>query len=381
MAIQIPDEPSKPLYRRIADAYSAAIRGGQMQAGERLPAQTDLAEQLAVSRITVNQAYAQLERMGMVVSRRGSGTYVCEDALAQQERTANRRFDSIVVVTEDGEPVQCHRSARYISMEILAGLVDVLGSHAGPFTYVDSFDAHCLEAAAGGAVVSLKPRMVDATVFDHLKRQNVPVIDVWHNLLELPVPRVVHDAYQGPRLACQHLVDCGYGRIGYIGSMGSGGPLGTKFFEFTNVLFQAGLDFQVRHVREVRDSPGLAYQAAKDIVADDVPDAFFVDTDWRALEVLAALHHAGFRVPKDVGLVGFDDIPEAATAEPALTTVRVPRREVGRAAARTLLDWQGYDAQPETVTLDSKLIVRESTAHAGDYVPDATTHPTAPSAT
>lgn len=66
--------------------------------------------------------------------------------------------------------------------------------------------------------------------------------------------------------------------------------------------------------------------------------AVFAATDAIAFGVLAALREAGFRVPRDVSLIGFDDVPYAADLTPSRTTVRVPHEELGRTAVRLALD-------------------------------------------
>jgi DNA-binding LacI/PurR family transcriptional regulator len=107
--------------------------------------------------------------------------------------------------------------------------------------------------------------------------------------------------------------------------------------------------------------PGKAYAAARDILqAGDLPEAFFVDTDYKAMEVVCALNDAGVRVPGQVRIAAYDNVPEAATFTPALTTVSIPRREIGRRAAQMLLEWPEDGAMPESVLLTSELIVRDS---------------------
>ena len=86
-----------------------------------------------------------------------------------------------------------------------------------------------------------------------------------------------------------------------------------------------------------------------------------MDTDYKAMEVIAALQAAGLSVPDDVGIAAYDDIPESAAFTPPLTTVHVPRREIGRRAGQLLQDWPTDGSIPNDVILQSELIQRQST--------------------
>ena len=97
----------------------------------------------------------------------------------------------------------------------------------------------------------------------------------------------------------------------------------------------------------------------------DLPEAFFVETDEIAIPTLAILQEYGVRVPEDVGVVGYDDWDESARLDPPLTTVRTPRREIGRRAAEMLLEWPTDGPLPEDVFLPSVLIERCSTRPVG----------------
>ena len=97
------------------------------------------------------------------------------------------------------------------------------------------------------------------------------------------------------------------------------------------------------------------------------PTAIFTTNDYSAMGAIDAIKDAGLRVPDDVSVVGFDDVPGSAQTHPALTTVRHPFHDLGAAAARLLLDLLAGRAEPGTVReLPSPLIVRASTAPPRD---------------
>ena len=91
------------------------------------------------------------------------------------------------------------------------------------------------------------------------------------------------------------------------------------------------------------------------------PDAVFVASDMMALGTLRALRGAGRRVPEDVAVVGFGDMPFAEHSEPPLTTMRQPVQRTGIVAAETLLDQIGNpEAQPRRILMPTELIIRAS---------------------
>ena len=91
------------------------------------------------------------------------------------------------------------------------------------------------------------------------------------------------------------------------------------------------------------------------------PDAVFVASDVVALGAIGAIREAGLRVPDDVSVVGFDDVPLAAYFDPPLTSIRVPAHDLGLAAGHALLDRIAGREVPDRTLLPTELIVRAST--------------------
>jgi LacI family repressor for deo operon, udp, cdd, tsx, nupC, and nupG len=90
----------------------------------------------------------------------------------------------------------------------------------------------------------------------------------------------------------------------------------------------------------------------------------FCTSDQMAIGVMRTLLSAGLKVPGDISVAGFDDIEFAAVAEPSLTTIRQPRRELGQAAASALIDLLQGRQPPRSIRLDTELVIRNSVAPA-----------------
>ena len=94
----------------------------------------------------------------------------------------------------------------------------------------------------------------------------------------------------------------------------------------------------------------------------NAPDAIVCGNDETAVRLLGSLRQLGRRVPEDVAVVGFDDIPMAATADPPLTTIRQPTGEIARTALRALFARIRYpNAEPREINVSAKLVARAST--------------------
>jgi len=104
------------------------------------------------------------------------------------------------------------------------------------------------------------------------------------------------------------------------------------------------------------------YEAAKELLKrNQAFTALFAQNDRIARGAINALKEAGLRVPQDVSVVGYDDIPEAEFSDPPLTTIRQPMQEVGKAATRLLIKMiEDSTATPQQILFDPELVIRSS---------------------
>ncbi|WP_204009296.1 LacI family DNA-binding transcriptional regulator [Virgisporangium aurantiacum] len=173
-----------------------------------------------------------------------------------------------------------------------------------------------------------------------------------------PVPYVDAANADGARLAVRRLVESGRQRVATIaGSPRSAGGV-DRLAGYRVEVTGSGREPIVALGDFSRESGAAAmFQLLAD--APDV-DAVFVASDLMANGALQALRRSGRRVPDDVAVIGFDDTAAAWYAEPALTTVRQPIRDIGRTMARQVLRLAGGDTIEPSVVLETELVVRES---------------------
>jgi DNA-binding LacI/PurR family transcriptional regulator len=174
------------------------------------------------------------------------------------------------------------------------------------------------------------------------------------------VPVVAVDQFAGAVSATQLLLDLGHRTVWHI----AGPP---DFLEAQQRVegWRATLDAAGAQAPPLLTgdwSPRSGYEVGRRLAEDPEVTAVFVANDQMALGVLRALHERGRSIPREISIVGFDDIPEAQYFTPPLTTVRQDFGEMGRSSLRLLLDLMQSGQPPSRLTIAPELIVRRSTA-------------------
>ncbi len=180
---------------------------------------------------------------------------------------------------------------------------------------------------------------------------------------EGPGPLVSVDNFSGIRSAFQHLYQHGCRRIAFIaGNPGHGGDSGERLRAYQDALYQAGLPFLPKlcaygeHRKE-----GGALAMRQILASGETFDGLIASNDLSCIGAIEVLKQAGVHIPEDVAVIGFDDILEARSITPALTTVRLPTFTLGYQSVITLLDFMNKKNSGNIkVTVPTRLIIRES---------------------
>jgi len=169
------------------------------------------------------------------------------------------------------------------------------------------------------------------------------------------------DNIAGGRMAGEHLIARGCTRVGFIGDADDHYPeFRDRYRGLCAALREAGLPVHPGLHADALSVEQSGYDATKRLIARELPfDALFAASDLIALGAARALAEAGRRVPEDVAIIGFDDIPAAATTQPPLTTIAQDYRKAGEVLVDTLLR-RIADQPTDTALLQPRLIVRAS---------------------
>lgn len=219
----------------------------------------------------------------------------------------------------------------------------------------------------------LSKKQVDGIIFvaageqgdslDFLIRENMPVVMIDRNVPNVEVDAVLTDDQLGGFLATQHLLQLGHTRIACIAGPSSITPSAERLTGYRNALEQAGLPYEENLVIRGDYHPQSGFEITHSILnMDPRPTAIFALNDLMALGALRAAAEADCSVPRELAIVGYDDLELARFTSPPLTTIAQPKKEIGAQAVNLLVDRISRKSLPPSrLVLPPELIVRRST--------------------
>jgi len=186
------------------------------------------------------------------------------------------------------------------------------------------------------------------------------LIDFYPETPCLPCIRATN--WQGAREATNYLISLGHRRIGFIAGRRQDHITESREHGYRPALVEARSPYSPELTAEGDYSWASGFRAGSQLLAlDPPPTAIFACSDLMAFGAIEAIHAAGLRVPEDLSVVGFDDLPMAAETYPPLTTIRQPLYEMGRMAAQMVVSLiEGKDVVSRQIELPTRLVVRQS---------------------
>src|SRR5882757_6444962 len=180
---------------------------------------------------------------------------------------------------------------------------------------------------------------------------------------------IILDHTHAARLALEHLRDLGHEDIAFIKGQTMSSDSTVRWNAICEVAQQFGIRIRPELTIQLEgfdSTPGIGFYLTKQLLARKHPfTALFAYNDIAAIGSIWAFHEAGLRVPEDVSVVGFDDIPGAAYANPGLTTVRQPLIKMGQIAAQTVVDLiEGRGEYVPEIAIEPEFVIRQSTGPA-----------------
>lgn len=349
-------------YQRVIAMIHAQIDTGEWPPGHAIPSERQLCARLSVSRTTIRRAIEELVRERILVRVPAKGTYVAERLRGQQKKTGNIAFIRCV-----RRPVRSSIERDVFYPSILTGLETTL-AEASYNCLVQTLDetnpnqfmaplAQLIDKVDGIVCAELRNR----EFLRALEKTGLPLVLVSPSVVESRVDVVSIDNINGAIQAINHLVELGHTAIGYIGGNPESIPSTERHLGYLQGLSMQKLstrdEWQVSCGWRVEDG----YQAMSTLInGTNRPTAVFAASDLLAKGCYEAIVDQGLQVP-ELSVVGFDDIELAKELTPPLTTVAVPRVEMGQAAARLILErLQERRDHPLKVLVPTQLITRDS---------------------
>jgi len=364
-----------------APAVTQRIRADLLRerppAHEPLPSYREMGKRYQVSVPTIQSAMAQLEREGIVRRMERRGAFFQPQTTAAADKRACPL--KCVNVTSGLGTITAHERIHMVMRDdFLEAYSEVLDRHnirlrvvppAGRGPYEPLFSDRFPFQQQGFVTMDF----ANASFMRWLSDRNVPfVLQAYRPYAEQTLPAhhsVTKNKAGGAQRAVAHLASLGHRRTGYIGPFTENEGCPSYVYQG----YRAGLLCAAQVFREPdalqfpsdrSDNVEYAMPRIREFLAKpDLPTAIFCCTDSLALAVLRCAADIGLRVPQDLSVVGFNDLPEAASAAPPLTTVREPRREHARAVMELLIEAASgaFDAFQSRV-VECELIERASAA-------------------
>jgi DNA-binding LacI/PurR family transcriptional regulator len=219
-----------------------------------------------------------------------------------------------------------------------------------------------LEARHCDAILLLGDMRDQPRLTADLAGARVPIVAMWQGSQLTDVASVSVDNRAGLRAVLDHLTGLGHRRIAFIGGRRLG-DIQEREEGFVEYQAQRGEPIPDGYLLDgPNDLAGGVAALHRLVELPEPPTAVVASTDVLAIGALHAAYERGLKVPDEISIAGFDDIPAAAFTIPSLTTVRMPVRDMVRTAVQMVLDPAGEAASEPPPVLQPSLVVRESTA-------------------
>jgi len=372
-----------PKHRDLSRQLRADIAAGRYRPGERLPSEPQFARQSGVSRPTVARALLDLQQEGLIERRPGSGTYVRSTAPALA-LASTRQLGLLIPGLDTTEIFQliCGElasQARFHDYTLLwGGSTHPRRDTDASVEHAEELCRQFIERKVSGvffAPYELMPGKEPANrrLAVSLREGGIPVVLLDRDFLPFPhrsdFNLVGIDNLAGGYLLAEHLIKLGCRRLHFVVRPHSAPTVDERLAGVREALAHHGLAFEPGWIH-IGDPAALKF--VRQIAAGKQADALICANDETAALVMRSLETLGIRVPRDIGVVGFDDVKYATLVSPPLTTVHQPCNEIAVTAFRTMLSHIAEPSLPaRTVALTPRLVVRES---CGAYLPKTRDH-------
>ncbi|WP_055109492.1 LacI family DNA-binding transcriptional regulator [Paenibacillus ihumii] len=253
---------------------------------------------------------------------------------------------------------------------MLAGIKDKLKEMGASLAFIKTQDEVIEEwqqnrlfedGAPEGLIIieNVNPSLVEAL------KERVPFC-VGIDLTDPTLPVIVYDRVIAAKAAVSHLIDQGYRKIGYIGGIDlvDSADKDMRFQGYKTALLEADLPINSQWIINAEWDVDISYDKMSELLTqyrNDLPTAMFCASDMMAIAAMRAVSEQGLRIPDDIAFIGLDNIEVSKYTSPPLSTIHIPKYEMGLVAAKTVIDFiDGCYPIPFKMVLPFELIVRQS---------------------
>ena len=360
----------EPKHRQVYQALSREIQSGRLKRGDRLPSEAELVRTFGASRITVGRAVRDLQSQGLVERRAGSGTYVtgraagalsfgllipdlgetdifepvCQGMMA----SPLARNHALLWGSVSGEGISKEDRAWQLCRQYIERRVAGVFFAPLEFTAPDDDINHRIAQALDEARIPIV--LLDRDVTPYPRRGHHDLVGIDNRRAGFIITEHV--------LSALRMVPSGSRRVAFVAQPNAAATVDAREAGYREALHAADVPTDRALIRRLDPSDA---ESVRELMESVRPDAIVCANDRTAGRLMQTLIKLGYAVPKDVRLVGIDDVEFAALLPVPLTTLRQPSRQIGDAALGAMLERvsrRGLVARD--ILLDVELIVRES---------------------
>jgi len=210
--------------------------------------------------------------------------------------------------------------------------------------------------------VLITPVQTDKRSILKLQESGIPFVLVARHFSDVDTDYVVADDVQGGYLATTHLIENGYTKIAFINGPSYNSSAIERLEGYKKALEEHNIELNEKLIRSgaLTMEDGYSHGKALLIDHDPQPTAFFTFSDFVALGAMKAIREAGLRIPEDIAIVGYDDIPFSSCLKVSLTTVKVLKREMGKKAISVLEKKIDEQEGQSHLKMPVDLVIRQS---------------------
>jgi GntR family transcriptional regulator of arabinose operon len=349
----------KAKYQQIIDYYKNYIEHHKLNDGDLLPSESDVANEFNFSRDTVRRALEELEKNKLVSRERGKGTFFRNSKKAVPEKR-------IAVITT--------YLSNYIFPNIISGIEEVVSSKHYTLNLANTDNdpnkerknlKKIMENKVDGLIIEPTKSAVDThnrDLYQELKENDIPFVMLNAYYRELNPSYAIVNDFKGGYKATQYLLQLGHTDIaGIFKEDDLQGFFRLKGFK--KALTDYGVDPETADIGTYITSQISSYPyhcMDKMLSHQKKPTAVVCYNDEIAVDVVKAIIDNGLKVPEDISIVSFDDSILATATNVKLTSVRHPKEELGRHAARLLFNMIEIGVEKPRFLYDPELVVRDS---------------------
>jgi len=357
-------------YQQIYQIIRNDVVDGKYSEGEQIPTESELASRFSTTRKTVARALHKLEDEGVLLRRRGLGTFV-KRAIKKE-----RMLLGLLVVDIPGVFINIidaiTQAAQANGYGLLLGkLPQELDSQ-----YVSERTDQILEQfisnEVSGVIVtpydmmSKEFKQANIDMMKRFRRMEIPAVMMDRDIYDYPLRSaydlVWMDSVHAGYVLTRHLLSLGYERIGFVGLAWTVSTITARMMGYQKALTNYGIEPDSQWIYNIYDGKNNIHAQVRDMTIHNPCQAYVCANDLVAMALIDSLGVMGMRVPEDVAVVGVDDTEWfRANMNYSLTTIRQPCSNIGRAAVKMVLERIADPDKPASeISFQGDLIVRTS---------------------